>query len=691
MSVAITSPAGANLSRRRLWLIIGALLLAMLLGALDQTIVATALPTIVGDLHGGSHLAWVVTAYLLTSTVSTPLWGKLGDQFGRKMFFQAAIVIFLVGSVLAGTSQTMTELIVFRAVQGLGGGGLIIGSQTIVGDLFSPRERGRYVGVFGSAFAAATVIGPLVGGLCVTYLSWRWVFYINLPLGVLALFVTGVALPQRLRVVHHTIDYAGTALLAGSATALILVASLGGISWPWVSRPSIVIAALGVVLAIVFVWVEHRAAEPVISLQLFGIRTFSVACSVGFVMAFALYGFLTFLPLFMQNVKGVSPTGSGLRLLPLLLGLMGASVVAGQLMTRWGRYRVFPIVGTLLMVVGSYLLSLVNQSTNGWVFALFMLMFGVGVGLSMQVLVVAVQNAVPYRDLGVATSNAWFFRSIGSSFGAAVFGAIFTIGFTRAFAPTLAKVPRGLLQAFNPETFNPAVLSKLKSTAAGIAFYAKYTDALTHAMHVVFLVAVPISFLAFLLSLRLPEVPLRKTVQTADAGDTTAVVEQRTSLEEIERALRRASARENRGQIYRSLAQMAGLDLSPRVVWLLCRLSDHPASTTSELAQRVKVDPELIESGMRSLKTTGLVQEQPRPDGQNEFLLTAGGVDALTLVTEAQRRSLTDLLEGWNPEEHPEVIAMVKDLADALLEDDERLVARGLLGPIKAAGSPTRE
>ena len=691
MSDAISSPVGANLTRRRLWLIIGALLLSMLLAALDQTIVATALPTIVGDLHGGSHLAWVVTAYLLTSTVSTPLWGKLGDQYGRKTFFQASIVIFLVGSVLAGASQTMTELIVFRAVQGLGGGGLIIGSQTIVGDLFSPRERGRYVGVFGGAFAAATVIGPLVGGLCVTYLSWRWVFYINLPLGVLALFVTGTALPQKLRHVHHTIDYAGTVLLACSTTALILFASLGGISWAWASNPSIVMAVLGVALAIVFVWVERRAAEPVISLKLFRIRTFSVACSVGFVMGFALYGFLTFLPLFMQNVKGVSPTGSGLRLLPLLLGILGASVVTGQLVTRWGRYRIFPIVGALLMVVGSYLLSLVDKSTNGWVFALFMLVFGIGAGLATQVLIVAVQNAVSYEELGVATSSAWFFRSIGSSFGAAVFGAIYTIVFTRTFAPTLAKVPPGLLKAFNPETFNPSALSKLKSTATGIAFYSKYSDALTHAMQVVFLVAVPISFLAFLLSLRLPEIPLRKTVQTADAGDVTGMVEQRTSLEEIERALQHVSARENRAQLYRSLARLAGLDLPPRAVWLLCRLPDHPALTTSEWAGRVKVDPEVIESGMHSLMAAGLVREQARSDGQNELLLTTGGVDALRRVAEAQRRSLMEMLEGWNPEEHPEVIAMVNDLAAALLADDERLVARGLLGPVQAAGATTRE
>ncbi len=691
MNVASPSPAGSNLTGRRLWLVIGALLLAMLLAALDQTIVATALPTIVGDLHGGSHLAWVVTAYLLTSTISTPLWGKLGDQYGRKIFFQASIVIFLVGSALAGASQTMTELIVFRAVQGLGGGGLIIGSQTIVGDLFSPRERGRYTGVFGAAFAAATVIGPLMGGLCVTYLSWRWVFYINLPLGLLALVVTGMALPGKLRLVHHTIDYAGTALLACSTTALILFASLGGISWAWASTPSIVTATLGVVLALVFVWVERRAAEPVISLELFRIRTFSVASSVGFLMGFALYGFLTFLPLFLQNVKGVSPTGSGLRLLPLLLGIMGASVLAGQVITRRGRYKVFPIVGSLLMVVGSYLLSFINQSTNDLVFALFMLVFGVGVGLAMQVLIVAVQNAVSYEDLGVATSNAWFFRQIGSSFGAAVFGAVYTIVFTHTFAPTLAKVPPGLLRAFNPETFNPVILDKLKSTATGIAFYTKYSEALTHAMQVVFLAAVPISFLAFLLCLRLPEIPLRKTVQTADAGDVTGMGEQRTSLEEIERALQRASAQRTGGS---STARWRSWPVSTFLHWK-CGCS--VASPTTQprprpkLAQRAKVDPELIESGMHILRETDLVQELPRPGGQNEFLLSTGGVDALRRVTEAQRRSLTELLEGWNPEEHPEVIAMVKELADALLADDERLVARGLLGPIKAPDSTTRE
>src|SRR5271167_3780729 len=268
MTEASTEPSAElsipALSHRRVLMIIGALMLGMFLAALDQTIVSTALPTIVADLHGASHLSWIVVAYLLASTVSTPLWGKLGDQYGRKFFFQASIVIFVVGSALAGFSHSMTELILFRAVQGLGGGGLMVGAQTIIGDVVSPRERGRYMGLFGAMFGLATVIGPLIGGLCVTYLSWRWVFYINLPLGIVALFVTGAVLPGHLRRVGHAIDYAGTLLLAGSATSLILFASLGGISWAWGSVPSIATALLGVVLALAFLLAERVAAEPVI-------------------------------------------------------------------------------------------------------------------------------------------------------------------------------------------------------------------------------------------------------------------------------------------------------------------------------------------------------------------------------------------------------------------------------------------
>jgi len=674
VSVAAAPPIGENITKRRLWLILGALLLGMLLAALDQTIVSTALPTIVGDLHGGSHLAWVVTAYLLASTVSTPLWGKLGDQYGRKAFFQAAIVIFVIGSALSGFSHTMTELIAFRALQGLGGGGLMVGAQTIIGDVVSPRDRGRYMGLFGAMFAVATVIGPLIGGLCVTYLTWRWVFFINLPLGILALFVTGAVLPGHLRRVRHAIDYAGTLLLAGSATSLILFASLGGISWAWASPPSIACAIVGVVLAVAFVFAERGAAEPVIPLELFRIRVFNAASSIGFVMGFAMFGALTFLPLFLQNVKGVSPTASGLRLLPLMLGMLGASVISGRLVTRWGRYKIFPILGTALMTVGAYLLSLIDASTNAWVLAGYMFVFGVGLGLIMQVLVVAVQNAVSYEDLGVATSSATFFRMIGGSFGAAVFGAIYTIVFNRAFAATLARAPAALLKNFNPQTLNPALLDKLKSTALGLLFYTKYIDAVTHSVQTVFLIAVPISFVAFLLSFLLPEVELRKTVQTVDLAEVQGAPQHRSSLQEIQLALERVSARENRPELYRTLAQRAGIDLPPRSCWLLYRLADQPAANVNEVAERLKVDPEVIQPGVDGLVSAGMIEER-RQGAQCDLHLTTAGSTALERLTEARRNGLTELLEGWNPEEHPEIIEMVKELAHALLADDERMVA----------------
>jgi EmrB/QacA subfamily drug resistance transporter len=684
VSVSAAPPIAETITKRRLWFILGALLLGMLLAALDQTIVSTALPTIVGDLHWGSHLAWVVTAYLLASTVSTPLWGKLGDQYGRKTFFQASIVIFVVGSALAGFSHTMTELIAFRAVQGLGGGGLMVGAQTIIGDVVSPRDRGRYMGLFGAMFAVATVIGPLIGGLCVTYLSWRWVFYINLPLGIVALFVTGSVLPGHLRRVAHAIDYAGSLLLAASATSLIIFASLGGISWAWISAPSIFTAVLGVVLAVAFLFAERSAAEPVIPLKLFRERVFNAASAVGFVMGFAMFGALTFLPLYMQIVKGVSPTASGLRILPLMVGMLGASVTSGRLVTRWGRYKIFPIFGTALMTVGAYLLSLIDASTNAWVLAGYMLVFGVGMGLIMQVLVVAVQNAVSYEDLGVATSSATFFRMIGGSFGTAVFGAIYAIVLNHTIAPTLAKVPPTLLKAFNPQTINPSVLGKLKSTAEGLLFYTKYIDAVTHAIQIVFLVAVPISFVAFLLSFLLPEVELRKTVQTVDVGEVNGMPDPRSSLREMELALTRLSDRENRVELYQTLAQRAGIDLPPRSVWLLYRLADQPACTVNDVARRLKVDADLIQPGVDGLLTAGMIEERRR-GAECDLSLTKAGTAALDKLTEARRAGLTELLEGWNPEEHPEIIQMVKDLAHSLLADDKRLVADAM--PRVAAGA----
>ncbi len=503
-----------QLGHRRVLIIIGALMLGMLLAALDQTIVSTALPTIVGDLGGAAHIAWIVTAYLLASTVSTPLWGKLGDLYGRKSFFQASIVIFLVGSALSGTSESMTMLICFRAIQGLGAGGLMVGAQAIIGDVVPPRDRGRYQGLFGAVFALATVIGPLLGGFLTQSVSWRWVFYINLPLGALALFVTASVLPGNLAKVKHVIDYAGAILLTLSASALVLLASLGGTTYPWGSAPILALAAAGVGLLVLWALIERRAVEPILALRLFANRVFSASSAIGFVVGFALFGAITFLPVFLQVAKGADPTTSGLQLLPLMAGLLATSIGSGILISRWGRYKVFPVAGTAVMTLGMYLLSTVKADTSDAVMYLYMAVLGAGLGAVMQVLVIAVQNAVEYRDLGAATAGATFFRSIGGSFGTAIFGAIFANVLSVRLTKDLhgLPVPRGL-----GATVSPGLLRHISPALAhGVV------QAYSSTIGTLFVVAVPVAGVAFLLTWLLPELRLRTSIDAASAPSSAA-------------------------------------------------------------------------------------------------------------------------------------------------------------------------
>jgi EmrB/QacA subfamily drug resistance transporter len=483
----------------------GALMLVMLLAALDQTIVSTALPTIATELHGLSKLSWVATAYLLTSAITTPIYGKISDLYGRKKIFQTAIIIFLVGSIFCGFAQDMNQLIIARGLQGIGAGGLFSLVLAIVGDIIPPRQRGHYSGYFGAVFGISSVIGPLLGGFLTESFSWRWVFFINIPLGIIALAAVAARLHLPVQRREHSIDYMGAALLATGSISLLLATVWGGTTYAWNSQVIIGLLASGGLLGIFFVAWERRAKEPIIPMNLFRNDIFTVSVILSLLAGIAMFASILYIPLYQQIVRGLSPTESGLRMIPLVVGLFSASITSGRLTSTLGRYKLFPIIGTLVLSLGLWLFSHLQVSTNEWLLGAWMFVIGAGLGLFMQIMTLAIQNSVDRRDLGTATSSATFFRSLGSAFGGAIFGSVLTNRLTHHLQELM---PAGAAVGnLNISTIQSgAGLHNLPPQVSSLIM-----EAFVRSFHDMFLYAIPFALLAFVVSLFLRETPLKRS------------------------------------------------------------------------------------------------------------------------------------------------------------------------------------
>jgi EmrB/QacA subfamily drug resistance transporter len=555
-SEAPATAGGFELSRTQMNVVFVTIMLGMLLSALDQTIVSTALPTIVGDLGGAGHVSWVVTSYMLAETVSTVLAGKFGDLFGRKRVFQAGVLVFIIGSFFCGLAGNMETLIGFRALQGLGGGALTVTSTALIADVIPLRLRGQYQGALGAVFGVTTVIGPLLGGVFTDDLSWRWVFYVNVPIAVIVIALAARTIPQVRGSRKPKIDYLGCLFVALGATGLTLATSWGGTQYAWGSATIIGLFAASVVALGLFVFVELRAAEPILPMWLFRSRVFSVCSVLSFIVGFAMIGSITFLPTFLQYVNGVSATTSGLRMLPMVLGLLATALASGTIVSKTGRYRPFPILGSAITAVGLYLLSLMGAHTSFWIESLFLLVLGAGIGLIMQILTLVVQNTAAYSDLGTATSGVTFFRTLGGSFGASIMGSIYSNGLKERLATALAsaRVPASSVSS-------PDLVKKLPAHARDLVITA-YAQSLQH----VFLFAVPLALVAFVLALFLPQVTMRGVAKVSGVGDGFAVPEGSDNEHQLANVVGQILHRDNRSSLAGILAS-SGSQLDTATAW----------------------------------------------------------------------------------------------------------------------------
>jgi len=657
-------------------LIFTAVLFGMLLAALDQTIVATALPTVVADLGGAGHQSWVVTSYLLASTIVTAIVGKLGDLLGRKRVFQVAVLFFLAGSVLCGSAQSMAMLVASRALQGIGGGAIMVTAAALIGEVVPLRDRGRYQGALGAVFGVTTVIGPLLGGFFVDHLTWRWAFWINVPVAVVVLLVAAYAIPALGRTARPRIDYAGIVFVGLGASGLTLATSWGGSMYPWSSSTIVGLFAGSTAALAIFVFIELRAAEPVLPIRLFSNPVFTVCCVLSFVVGFAMLGALTFLPTFMQFVDGVSATTSGLRTLPMVAGLLTTSIGSGAIVGRTGRYKVFPLAGTLIMGVAFVLLSRMDASTPAAVQSAYLFVLGTGIGMCMQVLVLIVQNTSDFADLGVATSGVTFFRTIGSSFGAAVFGSLFANFLVDRVGPALAAggAPPRAAQ-------DPKVLHALPHDVAAPVVHA-YAESLDR----VFLYAAPVAVVGFLVALLLKEVRLRDTDAVGlDLGEGFAMPNCDSPDNVLETAISRMM-RHSPAVRLRALCARVDCELGVAETWALLQIYRFAqvfgAARLSDIAGRRRVPEEVLEPTFSQLVERGYVLRTG-----DSLWLTQAGQRHVGFLSSAMVEYWADKLERSEAFEgrpdRVDIQAALERIAHRVLvqrdwaEDSDRLVGAG--------------